>query len=183
MVSDTLDTHPSDLQPPDPYRRSFLQALAGDTRGEILSPRAAEKIFAQDSYYYGKPCLHRGGRAINFPMEETNILATHLKFALVGKFSHGYPNMNTIRTYFSKHGLRGAYSIGVINIKHILIKLSNEEDLSRLWLKQIMFIDIFPMRLLKWSPDFNPKLESSIASVWIRLPELLIHLYSKKALG
>ncbi|KAK4394501.1 hypothetical protein Sango_1604400 [Sesamum angolense] len=96
-------------------------------------------------------------------MEKTKNLAAHLKLALVGKFSHGYPNMNTIRTYFSKLDLRGAHSIGVINVKHILIKLNNEEDLSRLWLKQIMFIDSFPMQLSKWSLKFNPRVESPIA--------------------
>ncbi|KAL0444093.1 UNVERIFIED_CONTAM: hypothetical protein Slati_2132000 [Sesamum latifolium] len=90
---------------------------------------------------------------------------------MVGKFSHGYPNMQTIRTYFAKLGFRGAYSVGVINIKHILIKLSNEEDLSRLWLKQILFIKGFPMRLFKWSPYFNPKVESDRLS---KLSKLII---------
>ncbi|KAL0304186.1 UNVERIFIED_CONTAM: hypothetical protein Sradi_6286700 [Sesamum radiatum] len=171
-------------EPPD-RRRSFLAALTGDAPTgdtEPLSPRAAKKIFSESDSYFGKPCLYRGSRAINFSLEETEKLAEHLKFALVGKFSHGYPSMQAIRSYFSRLGLRGAFSIGVINVKHVLIKLQNEEDLSRVWLKQILFIEGFPMRLFKWTPDFNPKIESPIAPVWIRLPELPVHLSQKKSL-
>ncbi|KAL0434143.1 UNVERIFIED_CONTAM: hypothetical protein Slati_2748600 [Sesamum latifolium] len=111
-----------------------------------------------------------------------NVLSAHFRFALVEKFSHGYPSMQTIRAYFSKLGLRGAYTIGVININHILINLSNEEELSRPWLKQIILIDGFPMTIFKWSPDFNPKIESPITPVWARLPKLPVHLLQKKAL-
>ncbi|KAL0447831.1 UNVERIFIED_CONTAM: hypothetical protein Slati_1911000 [Sesamum latifolium] len=182
MPLTTLDHNP-DLRPPNPPdRRSFLKALTGDGEGSVLSPRAAKKIFADDKDFFGKFCLHRGGKAINFSVEEIEILADHLKFTMVGKFSHGYPSMQAIRACFAKLGLRGAYSVGVINIKHILIELSNEEDLARLWLKQILFVDGFPMRMFKWSPDFNPKVESSFPLVWIRFSELPVHLFYKKAL-
>ncbi|KAL0449147.1 UNVERIFIED_CONTAM: hypothetical protein Slati_1471100 [Sesamum latifolium] len=186
MSLPTLPNPTDGIQPPDPpdRRRTFLAALTGGAIGtsEPLSPREAKKVFSESDDYYGRPCLYRGGRAINFSMAETEQLAEHLKFSLVGKFSHGYPSMQTIRSYFSRLGLRGAYSIGVINIKHVLIKLHNEEDLSRIWLKQILFIEGFPMRIFKWTPDFNSKIESSIVPVWIRLPELPVHLFPKKAL-
>ncbi|KAL0312844.1 UNVERIFIED_CONTAM: hypothetical protein Sradi_5683700 [Sesamum radiatum] len=124
--------------------------------GELISPRAAKKVFSSDETleFLGKARLHRGTRAINFTAKETAMLAVSFKFALIGKFSHGYPSMQSIRTYFSRLGLRGAYSIGVINVKHILIKLGNEEDYSRLWIKQILFLDGFPHRVFKWTPDF-----------------------------
>ncbi|KAL0447058.1 UNVERIFIED_CONTAM: hypothetical protein Slati_1833700 [Sesamum latifolium] len=44
------------------------------------------------------------------------------------------------------------------------------------------YFDGFPMRIFKWSPEFNPKIESSIVPVWIRFPELPVHLFQKKAL-
>ncbi|KAL0361197.1 UNVERIFIED_CONTAM: hypothetical protein Sradi_3804200 [Sesamum radiatum] len=169
------------LDPPD-QRRSFLAAPTADREGEPLSLCAAKKIFTPKDDYYGRPCTYRGGRAINFSMTETEILSVHLKFALISKFSHGYLSMQVIRTYFAKLGLRGAYSIGVINVKHIIIKFSNEDDFSRVWLKQIMFLNGFPMRIFKWMPDFNPRIESPITPVWIWLSELPVHLFHKKAL-
>ncbi|KAL0457103.1 UNVERIFIED_CONTAM: hypothetical protein Slati_1049500 [Sesamum latifolium] len=139
MTSETLpNPNPIDLHPPEPSdrRRTFLSALVRDGSvggGEPLSPRAAKKVFSESEDYFGKPCTYRGSRAINFSMEETEKLAAHLKFALIGKFSHGYPNG-------------------------------------------------FPMRIFKWSPEFNPKIESSIVPIWIRFPELPVHLFQKKAL-
>ncbi|KAL0451301.1 UNVERIFIED_CONTAM: hypothetical protein Slati_1108200 [Sesamum latifolium] len=38
------------------------------------------------------------------------------------------------------------------------------------------------MRVFKWSPDFDPHIESPIAPVWIRLHKLPIHLFEKNAL-
>ncbi|KAL2243770.1 UNVERIFIED_CONTAM: hypothetical protein Sindi_0495000 [Sesamum indicum] len=38
------------------------------------------------------------------------------------------------------------------------------------------------MRVLKWTTNFDPKIESSIAPVWIRLLELPVHLFEKNAL-
>ncbi|KAL0449186.1 UNVERIFIED_CONTAM: hypothetical protein Slati_1475000 [Sesamum latifolium] len=155
MTTETLSNpNPTDFQPPEPpdRRRTFLTALIRDRPmggGEPLSPRAAKKIFSEFEEYFGTPYAYRGGRAINFSLDETEKLSTHLKFALIGKFSHRYPSMAVIRSYFLKLGLRGAYSIGVINIKHIIINLHNKEDLPRLWLKQIIFIDGFPMRIFK----------------------------------
>ncbi|KAI3447060.1 hypothetical protein Pfo_003725 [Paulownia fortunei] len=36
--------------------------------------------------------------------------------------------------------------------------------------------------IFKWSPEFEPNIESSIAPVWIQLPGLPIHLFDKRAL-
>ncbi|KAL0409406.1 UNVERIFIED_CONTAM: hypothetical protein Sradi_1875000 [Sesamum radiatum] len=42
--------------------------------------------------------------------------------------------------------------------------------------------DNFHMRVFKWSPDFDPPIESPIAPVWIKLPGLPVHLFEKNAL-
>ncbi|KAK4382660.1 hypothetical protein Sango_2850500 [Sesamum angolense] len=38
------------------------------------------------------------------------------------------------------------------------------------------------MRVFKWIPCFDPQIESSVAPVWIRLPNLPAHLFEKNAL-
>ncbi|KAL0430783.1 UNVERIFIED_CONTAM: hypothetical protein Sradi_0704300 [Sesamum radiatum] len=38
------------------------------------------------------------------------------------------------------------------------------------------------MRVFKWSPDFDPQIESPIAPVWIKLLGLPVHLFEKNAL-
>lgn len=44
------------------------------------------------------------------------------------------------------------------------------------------FIDRHPMRVFKWTPDFDPFFESPIAALWCNLVGLLIHLFEKSAL-
>ncbi|KAL0291046.1 UNVERIFIED_CONTAM: hypothetical protein Scaly_2651500 [Sesamum calycinum] len=135
----------------------------------------AMRRIGSDSSYKGEP-------GIIYSPEETAELAARLKFALVGKFSHGLPNMNFLCICIVKLGLKGNVSIGRLNFKHVLIRLSNEEDFSRIWLIGERTFDSFHMRVFKWTPNFDPQIESPIAPVWIRLPALPVHLFEKNAL-
>ncbi|KAL0394658.1 UNVERIFIED_CONTAM: hypothetical protein Slati_4432000 [Sesamum latifolium] len=128
-----------------------------------------------DSSYKCEPGI------INSSDEKTQ-LAARLKFTLVGRFSHGFLNLNFLRLKIVKLGLKGNVIVGMLNFKHVLIYLTNEEDFSRLWLRGEWTFDSFYMRVFKWTPIFDPQIESSIAPVWIRLPELPVHLFEKKTL-
>ncbi|KAK4390309.1 hypothetical protein Sango_2094200 [Sesamum angolense] len=69
-----------------------------------------------------------------------------------------------------------------INVCHVFIKFSLEEDYTKLWIKSIWFVDGFPMRVFKWTPIFNPREESPIVPVSVRLLELPIQLFDREAL-
>ncbi|KAK4380875.1 hypothetical protein Sango_3022900 [Sesamum angolense] len=90
--------------------------------------------------------------------------------------------MRRIGSDSSYKGEPGNVSVGRLNFKHMLIRLSNEEDLSRIWLRGEWTFDSFHMRVFKWTPDFDPQIESPIALVWICLPALPVHLFVKNAL-
>ncbi|KAL0439389.1 UNVERIFIED_CONTAM: hypothetical protein Slati_2421900, partial [Sesamum latifolium] len=127
-------------------------------------------------------CSYKGEPGIIYSSEETEYLASRLKFSLVGKFSHGLSNLNFLRNRIVKLGLKGTVNVGRLNLKHVLIHLSNEENFTRLWLRGEWMFDSFHMRVFKWSPDFDPQIESPIALVWIRLPRLPVHLFETKTL-
>lgn len=88
-----------------------------------------------------------------------------LQFTLIGKFSYGYPAVHVIKKEFHKLKLIGEYFVGILNVRHILIKLSNEIDYMKVWGKGILWMDKLPMRLLKWTKDFNLAIESSVVQV------------------
>lgn len=50
------------------------------------------------------------------------------------------------------------------------------------WTQQVWMIDGAPMRVFKWTADFDTKTESSIAPILIGFPELPLHLFHRKAL-
>ncbi|KAL2491445.1 Uncharacterized protein Adt_27073 [Abeliophyllum distichum] len=129
-----------------------------------------------------EPFLHRGEPALTITADEEASLVEPFKFTLVGKFSHRKPSMVEVRNSFQKFGFTGEFKIGLIDFKHILIHLTHEDDYSRLFLKPLWFIMGCPMRVLKWTCDFHPDVETSIAPVWISFPLLPVHLRAKEFL-
>ncbi|KAL0283500.1 UNVERIFIED_CONTAM: hypothetical protein Sradi_7225900 [Sesamum radiatum] len=163
------------------YARTVQQSSAAHFQHDPL--RAAKKTFLDgEMQRIGTDCNYKGEPGIIYSTEETEFLASRLKFSLVGKFSHGLPNLNFLRNRIVKLGLKGTVNVGRLNFKHVLIRLNNEEDFSRLWLRGAWTFDNFHMRVFKWSPDFDPHTESPIAPVWIKLPGLPVHLFEKNAL-
>lgn len=73
--------------------------------------------------------------------------------------------MQEIKATFEVIGLKAGYSIGLLNDKHVLIRFHHEDDYRRIWLKEQWYMKGFPMRGLKWTPDFRVGPEPSIAPV------------------
>lgn len=106
------------------------------------------------------------------------------RFALVGKITcnRSITTNSIIAASLDKAGLSRPFHLQFLPRGFLLIKLSYEEDYERLWSKGSMFIGPLGIRFSKWTPEFDFSAESSIAPVWIRLPELPLHLYNKKSL-
>ncbi|VFQ77918.1 unnamed protein product [Cuscuta campestris] len=128
---------------------------------------------------------HRGTPCIRFSDKEVEALASIDRFLLVGKFSHGQPKLEVIKKHFAAHFiLRGTVIIGWRSPKHIFLKFSNSQDAIDMLLKeQITFNGIHPMRLFRWTKDFDLDTETSIALVWVLFHDLPYHYFNDKALA
>ncbi|KAL0324759.1 UNVERIFIED_CONTAM: hypothetical protein Sradi_5045200 [Sesamum radiatum] len=171
------ESTPSKTQP---FAKSFSETVGAHlpNRGNIC------KFFLADS----EPneigvCRNINGRpTITFSDEETQALAADFRLAVIGKFSHGIPPYSQFHRLLAKLGIKGAFTVSLINKKHALISLSEESDFTRLWMRRIWYINGFPMRVFKWSPTFTPEQESSVTPIWVSFPELPAHLFRKDAL-
>ncbi|XP_047942834.1 uncharacterized protein LOC125189615 [Salvia hispanica] len=80
----------------------------------------------------------------------------------------------------------GEFSWRYINAKHVLIQFNLLADYAKLLSGPngvlVWFIDRHPMRVFKWTPEFDPFFESPIAAMWCNLVGLPIHLFEKSAL-
>ncbi|KAK4386326.1 hypothetical protein Sango_2503200 [Sesamum angolense] len=123
-----------------------------------------------------------GRTTIIFSDSETQSLVANFRLALIEKFSQGIPPYSQLHRLLANSGIKGAFTVSLINNKHALISLSNESDFTRLWLRRIWYLNGFPMRIFKWSPTFNPNHESSIVPIWVSFSELPAHLFQKDAL-
>ncbi|KAI3470715.1 hypothetical protein Pfo_027378 [Paulownia fortunei] len=130
----------------------------------IFSPHSLNKSLIIDTpdISIGSYSKYHGIDVVIFSEAETFKLAEPLQFAFIGKFSHGTPSLKQLHQHFTLLKLTGRHSVHILNPKHILIILSNDADFARLWLRRIWYFDGFPMRLFKWSPEFNPKFESVV---------------------
>ncbi|XP_031127522.1 uncharacterized protein LOC116029613 [Ipomoea triloba] len=99
---------------------------------------------------------------------------------LVGKFSHGKPLLSEIRSYFAKiFVLRGTVEIGLMDPRHVFLAFSNPDDCVDILVKgQISFNGKYPMRLFRWTADFDTRFETSLAPVWVLLPNLKANCFS-----
>ncbi|KAK4361697.1 hypothetical protein RND71_016938 [Anisodus tanguticus] len=105
-----------------------------------------------------------------------------LKYAVVGKFSHGMPSIAFLRTAIPKQcSLKAEVNIGLLHNRHVLIRCSIEEDYVTLmsrpnfWIKENS--KSFLMRTFKWDIGFTPEEETSMAVIWLSFPNLPPNFY------
>lgn len=90
--------------------------------------------------------------------------------------------MEDLNKYFASLDLKGEFSIGLLDNRHILIKLNNEQDFLRIYSRQVWHLGAISMRIFKWTSDFHVDRESSFAPVWVSFPRLPIHFFEKGTL-
>ncbi|WMV24640.1 hypothetical protein MTR67_018025 [Solanum verrucosum] len=105
------------------------------------------------------------------------IVNENLEYAVIGKFSYGWPDIQELRRLIPKQcELKGDCNIGLLSNRHVLIRATLLEDYVHLLSKPAFYIShknwSFPMRTLKWDPMFNPEEETTTAIAWISFPSL-----------
>ncbi|XP_022889695.1 uncharacterized protein LOC111405160 [Olea europaea var. sylvestris] len=124
------------------------------------------------------PTLINGQMGFVFIDQEMKKLANDLRFALVLKFLSTRPNIDDLRwTVVKMWGLNEVLTIGFMDDVHVLIQLKNETDFIHVWAREGRSLLGMKFRIFKRTPNFDLKREPSIATQWIFLPRLAMHLY------
>ncbi|KAG8382267.1 hypothetical protein BUALT_Bualt05G0059000 [Buddleja alternifolia] len=167
-----------------PKPLSYAEKLLSNSLPPEVVARSAKKAFVQgvDSKVIGTSALFNGRKTIFLSKEDDDFMAAPFQYALVGKFSHGYPSMQRLRSKFETLGLNKGFKIGILDHKHVWIRLFDPNDYARIWMKQTWYFDGFPMRVLKWTSEFNPNEESPIMPIWIKIFGLRPHWFHRQFL-
>ncbi|XP_020595485.1 uncharacterized protein LOC110035574 [Phalaenopsis equestris] len=123
-----------------------------------------------------------GESAVLFTLWEIHSLNEFIKFTLIGKLQLGHPKMDLVRKSFDDIQFGGAWQLKLMDGRNLIIKLSNDEDYSRIFAKQTLLIAGTPMKLLKGTPGFDPSKEPPVAPIWFKLPNLPIQYYNQNVL-
>nr|XP_027093600.1 uncharacterized protein LOC113714003 [Coffea arabica] len=147
--------------------RSFADVLAGPCRLESNIPDL------------GCSSSHRGEPALLLSQKELQLLSAPFQNALVGRFPFRRPPMEVIRHFFVSLGLKGACDVGLLDLNHVLIRPSSEEDFTRLFLRRSWVVKGAQMMVSKWTLDFKAHQDATFAPVWVSLPSLPLPLFNK----
>ncbi|WMV49188.1 hypothetical protein MTR67_042573 [Solanum verrucosum] len=156
---------------------NFLGALRPDiTKSTPSIPLTLKPV----TYLHGEP------RVIWYEEEvEQMIIKENLQYAILGKFSYGWPEIQELRSLIPKQcNLKGECKIGLLSNRYVLIRASLLEDYVSLLSKPMFYIThkgwSYPMRTLKWDPLFDPEEETTTAIAWISFLELPPNFFVKE---
>ncbi|KAG5602104.1 hypothetical protein H5410_033474 [Solanum commersonii] len=117
-----------------------------------------------------------------------NDIKEDLQLAVVGKFAHGWLDMEDLREAIPKQcNIKGNCKIGLFRNKHILIRLFSKEDYINLISKGAFYITCkegysYLMRTLIYDVNFKIDEETTKTMAWISFPNLLPTFFSQESL-
>ncbi|RWR97952.1 putative ribonuclease h protein [Cinnamomum micranthum f. kanehirae] len=86
------------------------------------------------------------------------------------KFSSGRPSVDEIKPHVRTHWMMNSeVHIGLLDPRHVIMRFSSQEDFIQAWTRESLVIKAYYFKFL-WSPWFDPRFESSLALLWISLP-------------
>uniref|UniRef100_M1DIB4 DUF4283 domain-containing protein n=1 Tax=Solanum tuberosum TaxID=4113 RepID=M1DIB4_SOLTU len=172
IITENQTTHP------DPNKIQYVN---------LLKPKI---VMHQIPVIPTKPVIIlQGEPSITWKTSEVRLLIMkeNLQFAIIGKFSYGKPDIAELRKAIpSQCGIKGDCSIGVLDTRHILIRLTMIEDYVHVLSSAAFYINVkenyWQMRTLKWDPWFEPDVETTIGVAWISFPDLPPNFFAKEAI-
>ncbi|KAL9676060.1 hypothetical protein QQ045_004273 [Rhodiola kirilowii] len=179
MASPRFHAIPATPKAPDPvpgvqasgYKASaplsFAAAAAAAKPRLVPRFRPVDLPTRQYTSIDGKPSIH-------FTTAEFDAGVALFKHSLVAKFTMGRPSTEEIRRVFKEHWpvKRRATVSDIWDSRHLMIILDSEEDAKVALTSQLRKVGHAMFRLFRYTPDYNPRRESTNTTNWVRLPGL-----------
>ncbi|KAK4344458.1 hypothetical protein RND71_034634 [Anisodus tanguticus] len=170
--------------PTIPFLSSPETAINGGTSSPCgnASPMSSSIPIKPIVYLHGEPTVRFEKKEVEVMIHQQN-----LNLAVIGKFSHGWPEIRLLRTAIPKQcGLKAEVNIGLLCDRHVLIRCTIAEDYDTLMSRQTFEIKEknkpYLMRTFKWDVTFNPEEETRFAYGWISFPGLPPHFHGESSL-
>lgn len=163
---------PVELKPPEEAIKSKGTYSLAIACKRSSSAQSGTSVVAKQTTHNGKPAIIF--KASNY----YGVIAEDCKWTMVGKFTMGRPKIEAILAKFIEQTpLKGKVRIGAYDYRHVFIDFDNEIDFNTVYFQRFMGITGSLMRMFKWSPDFDPNEETSLAPIWVLLQKLPFHVF------
>ncbi|KAK6144380.1 hypothetical protein DH2020_021200 [Rehmannia glutinosa] len=107
--------------------------------------------------------MKKNEKVLRFSSSETDRLDATWRLTPIGKFSFAIPRGTHNRQWSILFGNQGPFSWSFANQSHIIIKLDWKKTTIVFGRDDLVRRGVIPMRILKWTPSFNPKMEAPLA--------------------
>nr|XP_009766911.1 PREDICTED: uncharacterized protein LOC104218184 isoform X1 [Nicotiana sylvestris]XP_009766912.1 PREDICTED: uncharacterized protein LOC104218184 isoform X2 [Nicotiana sylvestris]XP_009766913.1 PREDICTED: uncharacterized protein LOC104218184 isoform X3 [Nicotiana sylvestris]XP_009766915.1 PREDICTED: uncharacterized protein LOC104218184 isoform X5 [Nicotiana sylvestris] len=143
---------------------------------------ATKTVLKSIQYVHGEP-------TVCFTMEERREFAMEegLYQSVVFKLSSGAPDLKELRNLLPKHlGTKGRCLVGSLAPRQILLRFDQNEDYVQALARAVNYRSWngkeHQCRVFPWTIGFNPNEETTMAVVWISLPNLSPELFAMRSL-
>nr|XP_033508227.1 uncharacterized protein LOC117273231 isoform X1 [Nicotiana tomentosiformis] len=133
--------------------------------------------------------LIHGTPTLTFSMEEQEEFTSTegLHQVIVIKVNQAAPDLKIWKNLLPKHfGVKGNCLIGLLGRRQLLVHFDQYDDFVIALSRSVNYLPFngeeHQLRIFPWTLDFNPKKETSMAAVWISLPNLSPDLFARRAL-
>ncbi|KAF3660910.1 hypothetical protein FXO38_11992 [Capsicum annuum] len=100
------------------------------------------------------------------------------KMTILLKFDREKPYMEDLRKQFiSQLYLKGAIKIAFIDSLTVFIDFTYDTDAQQIHFKQYLHFGNYPIKVIRWTPDFKAGVETMIVPIWILVHKLPRHLF------
>ncbi|GAV81198.1 DUF4283 domain-containing protein [Cephalotus follicularis] len=164
---------PSSSTAPTPQPKLSYKSALGRPTSAPLIPLSQLPDVPKISINPKSPSSFNGKPLVNLSPTEVKLASEFHSLSLIAKFSLLRPPVDLFEHHVnSTWGLQQPATVGLIDPKHFLIHLQSEDDFARAWSRETKIFDNRRFLLLRWTPDFTKRKDSSFSATWLCLPGL-----------
>ncbi|GAV58508.1 DUF4283 domain-containing protein [Cephalotus follicularis] len=164
---------PSSSATPAPHQKISYKSALGRPASEPLIPLSQLPEVPKIPINPKSPSSFNGKPLVNLSPQDVKLASEFHAFSLIAKFSLQRPPVDLFEHHVnSSWGLQQPATVGLLDPKHILIHLHSADDFSKAWSRESRVFDNRRFLLLRWTPIFSKRKDSSLSAMWMRLPGL-----------
>ncbi|GAV83168.1 DUF4283 domain-containing protein [Cephalotus follicularis] len=164
---------PSSSSTPAPNPKPSYKSALGRPASSPLIPLSQLPDIPKIPINPKSPSSIHGKPLVNISPQDVKLASEFQAFSLIAKFSLQRPSVDLFEHHVnSSWGLNRPATVGLLDPKHILIQLHSAEDFAKAWSRESRIFENHCFLLLRWTPAFTKRKDSSLSATWIRLPGL-----------
>lgn len=156
------------------YRDTGDKQVTNPSYASITKPKVNNAPPLQSFELTNTKIVHAEDHSfLQLGQEDVEKVIQNMELAIVMKFTNIRRTLEASLHNIERWGLSTQPAVGVLDNRHVLVRMFTKEDLHIAWLHDFQTIEKVQFRIMKWQHDMTSRYESPIVVWWVRLPGLI----------